>query len=262
MKSAPSVAPLILTLAIVATSASAQRSSDSMAGMNMGGSSMMPADSSNIKAGEMEAMSMDTEHDMDHDPHMAHMSNMALHMVFTDPRPVTPAYQARADKIVAELRRVLVKYQDYKVAEADGYKPFHPEIKQMKIVHFTKNWYGLKAAFIFNPAEPTSLLYERTSGGGYKLIGAMYTDRRNATQDQLNERVSLSIARWHQHVNFCFPPKGTDPRTVDRTKFGFNGSIATKAACDSAGGRFYPQIFGWMVHVYPWESNPELVWAH
>ncbi len=264
MKSTWSLAALILGFAIAAAPAMAQESSGGMAGMNMGamnmsGAAMNPA---NMKEGEMEAMSMDTEHDMGHDSHMTQMANMSLHMAFTDPRPATPADLARAAKIVAQLRGVLAKYKDYKVAEADGFKPFHPEIKQMKVVHFTKNWYGMKAAFTFNPEQPTSLLYERRPGGGYKLIGAMYTDRKHATQDQLNERVPLSIARWHRHIDLCFPPKGADPKSIDWTKFGFNGSIATKAACDAAGGRFYPQIFGWMVHVYPWESNPEMVWAH
>jgi hypothetical protein len=121
---------------------------------------------------------------------------------------------------------------------------------------------GLKAAFTFDPNEPTSLLYQRTDDDGYTLIGAMYTDRKAATDDQLNERVPLSVARWHRHINLCFPPRGTDIKSADWTKFGFNGSIATKEACDAAGGRFYPQVFGWMVHVYPWETNPQLVWAH
>lgn len=257
MKSLSRLALAMLALALFAAPPAGAQQSDQMAGMNMDATN--PAA---MKAGEMEAMSMDAEHGVGHDSHMARMPNMALHMAYTDSRPVTPADISRADKVVAELRRVLARYQDYKVAEADGFKPFHPEIKQMKVVHFTRGWYGLKAAFVFNPAEPTSLLYERTPDGGYQLIGAMYTDRKNATQDQLNRRIPLSIARWHRHINLCFPPKGADPRTVDWTKFGFSGSIATKGACDAAGARFYPQVFGWMVHVYPWEPTRQSVWAH
>ena len=44
-------------------------------------------------------------------------------------------------------------------------------------------------------------------------------------------------------------------------KFGLNGSITTKAECDAAGGRFFPQVFGWMVHVYPFEQKPEDIWS-
>jgi hypothetical protein len=86
-------------------------------------------------------------------------------------------------------------------------------------------------------------------------------ERKRIAEEQLNERVPLSVARWHVHVNLCFPPRGTDPKTVDWTQFGFRGSIATKEECVKAGGRFWPQVFGWMVHVYPFEETPEKIWA-
>ncbi len=62
-----------------------------------------------------------------------------------------------------------------------------------------------KRSFAFNPEHPTSLLYEK-HGDDYKLIGVMYTAPKRFTEDQLDERVPLSIAQWHEHVNFCFPP--------------------------------------------------------
>jgi hypothetical protein len=199
-----------------------------------------------------------------HDSHMGHgnMKNMALHMTWSDPRPPNQADQARAAKLVAVLRDALAKYKDYRIAERDGYKPFHPEFKRQAMVHFTNWWYAVKAQFTFDPAEPTSLLYQRTADGGYRLIGAMYTAPRRWSETRLDERVPLSVARWHQHVNLCFPKKGADPMTADWSKFGPNGSIATRAECDAAGGRFFPTLFGWMVHVYPWESDQRQVWAH
>lgn len=210
----------------------------------------------NAKEGATDAMSGGAEIPM------CATNNMGLHMAFSTLRPGNDADEARAAVLVTDLQHALAKYKDYHVAEADGFKPFHPEIKQQKVVHFTWNWYGLKAAFEFDPTEPTSLLYQRTGDGGYKLIGAMYTDRKNATLDQLNERVPLSVARWHRHVNICIPPISTHMKSEDWTKFGPAGSIATKEACDAAGGHFFPQVFGWMVHVYPWETDPKLVWAH
>ncbi len=260
---------LALTLSVTSI-ALAQNMKGDMKGMDMGGalgkdmpqmSGTIPPDPSNMKEGEMEAMSGGPE--MEHDMHMGHgaMKNMSKHMAYTTLRPETDADQTRAASILTDLQHALAKYRDYHAAEADGFKPFHPELKQ-KVVHFTRTWYGLKAAFTFNPAEPTSLLYERTPDGGYKLIGAMYTDRKNATEDQLNERVPLSVARWHRHIDLCFPARGADMKSADWEKYGFNGSIASKEACDAAGGRFYPQVFGWMVHVYPWEQNAKLVWAH
>jgi hypothetical protein len=230
-----------------------------MGGMSsgQGGSSASSQDMSNMSPGDMDAMSHD-----DHDMHMGAMKNMSLHMAWSDPRPETAADKQRADEIVATLQTALAKYKDYHVAEQDGFKPFHPEIKQQSVVHFTRAWNAIKAQFTFDPAQPTSLLYKRTPGGGYELIGAMYTAPKRATEDQLNERVPLSVARWHRHVNLCVPAIGTNMKTADWTKYGPNGSIASKDACDAVGGRFIPQVFGWMVHVYPWEANPQEVFAH
>jgi hypothetical protein len=90
----------------------------------------------------------------------------------------------------------------------------------------------------------------------------MYTARKNAGEDDLNQRIPLSIAQWHAHVNFCLPP--ADRRSElwqPHSQFGLNGSITTEAACDAAGGKFLPQVFGWMVHVYPLAEKPEDVWS-
>ena len=44
--------------------------------------------------------------------------------------------------------------------------------------------------------------------------------------------------------------------------FGPLGPIATKAACDSAGGRFLPRVFGWMVHVNAFAGDDaKVIWA-
>ena len=45
------------------------------------------------------------------------------------------------------------------------------------------------------------------------------------------------------------------------TRFGPSGSIATEKVCEEAGGRFVPQMFGWMVHVYPYENGADKIWA-
>jgi hypothetical protein len=84
----------------------------------------------------------------------------------------------------------------------------------------------------------------------------MFTDSTSATEDELDQRIPLSIARWHEHTNFCAAPAnkvsqyhGEDP------KFGMFGSIHTKEACQAEGGTFFPIIFSWMIHVFPYEPN-------
>lgn len=89
----------------------------------------------------------------------------------------------------------------------------------------------------------------------------MYTATRFTTEDELNQRVPLSVARWHAHINICLPPRGQG-QMPDLRKFGPTGSISTEAECTAAGGRYLSQIFGWMVHVYPFEKDPEKIWAH
>ena len=193
---------------------------------------------------------------------MEDMANMhhgdTAHMHMTSARPMSPSDQQRANEIVKELRVGIEKYRDYHVALNEGIQIFHPDIPQPEY-HFTNYANGFEAAFTFNASRPTSLLYKKTATG-YELVGAMYTMPKRATEEQLNERVPLSIATWHLHTNLCMRPKGARGAT-DFTKFGLHGSIATQEACDAAGGKFYPVIFGWMVHVYPYEDSTQKIFA-
>jgi hypothetical protein len=190
------------------------------------------------------------------------MANMTGHMYMTVLRPLKPGDQQKADAIVAAAKTAMAPYQDYRKALADGYQIFLPDIPQSQY-HFTKYEYGREAAFHFDPLKPTSLLYKKTADGGYKLVGAMYTDRVGATEEEINDRIPLSIARWHQHINFCRVPIGETAAAYfgPDAKFGLLGSITTKEACEAAGGDFHPHLFGWMVHVYPYEADPKNIWS-
>jgi hypothetical protein len=221
-----------------------QQSSSDMPGMDMG----------------------NMHHDADKNPEAARSANDAMsgddmdmnpHMFMTELRPPKPGDEKRADEILVALRPAIEKYKDYRVALADGYKIFLPNVPQ-KQYHFTNYRYGYEASFEFNPAHPTSLLYKKT-GDGYELVGAMYTAPRKASLDELDERVPLSVARWHKHVNFCLPARGGARQDVSWKQF---SAITTQEACQQAGGQWHAQIFNWMVHVYPYEIDPAKVWAH
>jgi hypothetical protein len=191
---------------------------------------------------------------------MSHMHHhqMGPHMYMTAPRPATPQDWAKADEIAQQLREAIEKYKDYHVALAEGFRIFMPNLPQ-KEYHFTSYQNAFVESFTFDPARPTSLLYKKTKNG-YDLIGAMYTMPKRVTEDQLNARVPLSVAQWHLHVKLCMPPKQQRAH-ADWTRFGFQGSIASKEACSEAGGIYYPVIFGWMVHVYPFEDSREKIWG-
>ncbi len=212
--------------------------------------------------GKMSGMDMDdakaNEAHAVHDMTRGHMDAHSLHIHMTAMRPQTPQDAARANEIVTQLRSGIEKYKDYHAALNDGYKIFLPNLPQPEY-HFTNYVNGFLEAFTFDPARPSSLLYKKTSDG-YELVGAMYTMPKRATEEQLNARVPLSVAMWHLHTNLCMPQKGQF-RSADWSKFGLKGSIATQEACDAANGRFQPVIFGWMVHVYPYEDSLDKVFA-
>ena len=216
-----------------------------------------PMDHSKMSGMDMDDAKANEAHAV-HDMTGGHMDAHNLHMHMTAMRPQTPQDTARANEIVSQLRSGIEKYKDYHVALNDGYKIFLPNLAQPEY-HFTNYWNGFLESFSFDPARPTSLLYKKTSGG-YELVGAMYTMPKRATEEQLDARVPLSIAMWHLHTNLCMPQKG-QLRNADWKKFGLKGSIVTQEACDAANGRFQPVIFGWMVHVYPYEDSLDKIFA-
>jgi hypothetical protein len=226
-----------------------QMSGHDMSGMNGSGMGDMPGMNMNNEGAASAMHSMEGHH-----------MDMGPHMKMTALRELKPGDEDKAAQIAAAARRVAEKYTDYKVALADGFEIFMPNTPQ-KQYHFTNYAYAFETRRHFNPDHPTSLLYEK-QGDGYKLIGVMYTAPKFFSEDELNDRIPLSVAQWHAHVNLCLAPAAQRGEGFGRDpKFGMHGSIATKDACDAAGGRFIPQVFGWMVHVYPFEQKPEDVWS-
>ena len=247
---------LLAALALSSLAWGQQSSSDSMAGMDTSTHDSSP----NTPAmQDMPGMGGDGSAHAMHSMEDRHM-DMGAHMKMTRLRDPKPGDDEKAQQVVEAARKVAAKYTDYKVALADGYKIFLPNLPQ-KQYHFTNYWYGFEAASHFNPDHPTSLLYEK-SGDGYKLIGVMYTAPKASTEDQLDARIPLSIAQWHAHVNMCVPPQDQNQQIWGpHPKFGLQGSISTREDCEAAGGKFMQQIFGWMVHVYPFEKNEADIWS-
>src|SRR5208283_3940499 len=210
--------------------------------------------------------------------------DMSPHLTMTSMRAATPADLARARQIMQTMRKQLAKYHEYKVAESDGYLPYMETVPQ-DVYHFV-NRRQTQAEYLgdVDLSHPGSLLYEKKSLGGYQLVGAMYSAPPNYTPDQLDKMIPLGVARWHEHTNICLPSgitqedvmngritphlsaaavgegRHTDPRFgyVADQRFGFMGAIADAGDCEAAGGNFHPQIFGWMVHVYPFAGTDDL----
>lgn len=203
----------------------------------------------------------------EHDDHAVHATSasmsgkidMSAHMRLTPERTPTAEDSARARAIVVELREGIRKYRDVRAAEADGYRMFAPNIKHQRVYHFTSLRRSFAERNRFDPAQPTSLLYRKNAKGEMELTGAMYVAPKDASLEELDARVPLSIARWHAHTNICVPKLRDRERWKEvkdgQMVFGPAGRIATKEECDAAGGRFHEQIFGWMVHATVYESD-------
>ncbi len=176
----------------------------------------------------------------------------SAHLRLTAMRAPNLRDSARGAELLRGMREGVEPYRDYRKAIEDGYQIFLPNVP-MKVYHFTNYRRAIWEGRSFDARKPSSLLYERRSDGGYTLVGAMYVARKEATPDELDARVPLSLAQWHAHVNICVPARRARARwreTVNgQMKFGPAGAISTRAACERENARFVPQLFGWMVHV-------------
>jgi hypothetical protein len=196
------------------------------------------------------------------------MSDAAMqHMLLSPTRKATRDDSVRAKAVASQLRAALAKYADTAAAVADGYKMFAPKLKQQRVFHFTNYQHAFLEAFRFDPDKPTSLLYRPGADGRLELIGAMYTAPKRMRTGKLDERVPLSIARWHKHVNWCVPPLGKQERWLERRDgqpvFGPESSIASRKACREVGGRFLASPMGWMIHANVFLGEDlGTIWGH
>ena len=202
--------------------------------------------------------------DPSHATHEAMSGDMHAnpHIRMSPERSATAADSARAAELVATARVALAKYKDVRVAEREGYRMFAPNVKNQPVYHFTKMGAAFRERFRLDVAMPSSLLYKQDADGTMRLVGAMYTAPKDASWEELNARVPLSIARWHLHTHMCLPrlTQLERWREIDGGKpvFGPQSPIATREACDAVDGRFMPVVFNWMVHANVFESD---VWG-
>ena len=179
------------------------------------------------------------------------MTHVPGHMFMTTLRPLQPGDQQKADSIVVAARAAMAPYADYRKALADGYRIFLPDIPQPQY-HFTNYDFAKAARSAFDPGKPTSLLYKKTADGGYQLVGAMYTAAVDADEAELNSRIPLSIARWHQHINFCkAPPDQKALYFGPNAKFGLLGSRSSpkKIARPRVVNFIRTYLVGWFMSI-------------
>ena len=114
----------------------------------------------------------------------------------------TPEQRAAADRLLAETKASLVRYQDPNAAIAAGYKPV-PVSSADPLLHFQN---AANARTILDPLRPQALVYARTATG-LRLIGAMYQMPRVG---QWGPDPGGPLTQWHQHEGICFSPFGIE----------------------------------------------------
>lgn len=190
------------------------------------------------------------------------------HMRLSPERSATAADLEKGDHLAEEVKQALSKYERVQDAVDAGYLEFPPNPDEnLKIIHYVNPWLSLLESWRIDPKEPGALLYQKQSDGQLQLLGAMYTAPPEATMEELDNRIPLSLTRWHLHTNICLPEPIWDEQQWQRQRdgrplFGPDSSIATPAECQQVDGKFEPTVFGWMVHVYPFAPNPQDVFNH
>lgn len=169
-------------------------------------------------------------------------SNMAMPSSHPAQAPVSYAELKNTVTQLERARHATAKYQDVRVAEAEGYRAIGPEVPGMGI-HFVLT---LQAKG-FDIEKPPILLYQKdqTAPGGYSLVGVTYLwDGAEGPDGQpLDPPFPKSLARWHRHANICVLPGIANPHGLSENQ------------CREQGGHFVAQS-PWMVHAWIWKDNP------
>jgi hypothetical protein len=115
------------------------------------------------------------------------------------PCTVTPDEEAAADRLVAETRQGIARYQDVRVALAAGYRPGSPDGSGTE--HYTDS---RAPSNPLDPRHPAALVYATTRHGPV-LLGAMYQMPKMGVP---GPDLGGALTPWHYHTDICFSLPG------------------------------------------------------
>ena len=116
---------------------------------------------------------------------------------------VTPEQQAAAENLVAVTVLRLPKWADPAYAEANGFRSIGDG--RTGTEHLVSQEFMSDDSFL-DPDRPESLVYD-TSGGGRRLVAAMYMAERGLPLDQV-PNIGGKLMQWHTHENLCYNAQG------------------------------------------------------
>jgi hypothetical protein len=183
------------------------------------------------------------EHNHSMNGHGMEVSMSESHSHHGNAIPVTYEELTKTAIQLEAARRATEKYQDVRVAEADGYKAIGPEVPGMGI-HYVG--FGPRTPG-FDLERPDILLYEKSPSatGGYASVGVSYllNAETDADGQPKNPPFPKSLASWHRHSNLCVFPDSSVKADLSETE------------CVAKRGRFNA-LTQWMVHAWIWKDSP------
>ena len=114
----------------------------------------------------------------------------------------TAEEQVAADDLVAATRAAAVRFEDFAVAEAEGYVRVTPFLAGRGPAHYVNPAYANDGVYL-DPEHPESLIYLRTKDGAMYLLGVMYL-----APEGEGPTPGGPLTHWHGHEGFCTGPNG------------------------------------------------------
>lgn len=117
---------------------------------------------------------------------------------------VTPQQQTQAENLIrVTLDRLPKLWSDPAVAIAAGFRSIGDG--GTGIEHFVNEKF-MNDNVMLDPDQPESLVWD-TTGGGRKLVAAMYMANKGMTLDQVPD-IGGPLTQWHVHTNLCYNAQG------------------------------------------------------
>lgn len=139
------------------------------------------------------------DHDESAHSHGATTGESAAHVhTAAEVSPVSAKRPARADRLIADTKRELARWKDYRVAEADGFVSMGDGRSGFE--HFG-NRANARTPETLDPAHPESLVYSVSADGTRTLVSAMYITPPGTSLDDVPD---VAGATWHAHSNLCW----------------------------------------------------------
>jgi len=108
------------------------------------------------------------------------------------PSAASAEQAACGERLVADVRAATQRFEDFAVAEAEGYRNDTPDVKWVQ--HFGNPAYK-RDGVTWDLGRPESLVYVRRLDGAMRLAGALYMAERGASGPQ----PCGGLTTWHTH---------------------------------------------------------------